>query len=97
VEVPQKRFEHGKRLRCDGPVRPALLGLAAQAAGPMHDPDFGVAVEGAGAAEAENLLAALGGPTEPKDGGFGPAVIPFKALEKGAGGRRGEALPGQEG
>ena len=38
----------------------------------MHDPDLGVAVERARAAEAEHLLAALGGPPEARNGAFRP-------------------------
>src|SRR6516162_1597918 len=72
VEGPEERLEHGQRLGGDLAIGPALLGPAGEAARPVHDPDLGVAVEGARAAKAEKLLSAggaSGGPKKPA-GGF---------------------------
>ena len=57
VEGPEERLKDGEGLGGDDAIRPALLGPAGEAARPMHDPDLGVAVEGARAAETEHLLA----------------------------------------
>ena len=59
VEGPQERLEHRQRLGRDDPYALPFSVLRAQAARPVHDPDLGVAIEGAGSAEAEHLLASL--------------------------------------
>ena len=75
VEAPEKRLKHRQRFGRDNAIRTALLGPAAQAARPVHDPNLGVAIERAGAAEAKHLLASLrppNGPGRPR-GGLGRA------------------------
>src|SRR6476660_7920931 len=47
-----------QRLPGEDAIGFALLGPPAQAARPVHDPDLGVAVDGAGAAKPEHLLPA---------------------------------------
>ena len=54
-------LEHRQRLRTDLAIGFARFRPATQAARPVHDPDLGVAVEGARAAKPEHLLPAPAG------------------------------------
>ena len=58
MEAPQQRLEDGKGLGRDRAVSLALGRPTRQGARLVHDAHLGVAVEGARAAVAENLLAA---------------------------------------